>query len=169
MGIDTQPRRPNMIWITPIHLKSSLAPDDQTKNRGSILMEVKIPRRRGYYEKYSCYFPLMKGAGLVDIPWDVTYSTSMSIWIKSPKVYDYFDKEIRKELKTLEKGEQLSVIPVRWSKRIEFGHFKSYCSNSPQEPCMIRDSSTTKSEIYGVSQCQNWQVKKRFWMWHHLY
>ena len=61
------------------------------------------------YEKIEPYVISMKGAGLVDIP-DVTY-TNEYVYMdkKSKKVYDYFDKEIRKELKTLEKGEQLSV------------------------------------------------------------
>ena len=61
------------------------------------------------YEKIEPYVISMKGAGLVDIP-DVTYSNEyVYMDKKSKKVYDYFDKEIRKELKELEKGEQIKV------------------------------------------------------------
>ena len=61
------------------------------------------------YQKIEPHVISMRGAGLVDIP-DVTY-TNEYVYMdkKSKKVYDYFDKEIRKELNSLDKGEQLNV------------------------------------------------------------
>ena len=61
------------------------------------------------YQKIEPHVISMRGAGLVDIP-DVTY-TNEYVYMdkKSKKVYDYFDKEIRKELSSLDKGEQLNV------------------------------------------------------------
>ena len=61
------------------------------------------------YQKIEPHVISMRGAGLVDIP-DVTY-TNEYVYMdkKSKKVYDYFDKEIRKELNNLDKGEQLNV------------------------------------------------------------
>lgn len=61
------------------------------------------------YQKIEPHVISMRGAGLVDIP-DVTY-TNEYVYMdkKSKKVYDYFDKEIRKELSNLDKGEQLNV------------------------------------------------------------
>lgn len=61
------------------------------------------------YQKIEPHVISMRGAGLVDIP-DVTY-TNEYVYMdkKSKKVYDYFDKEIRKELSGLDQGEQLNV------------------------------------------------------------
>ena len=61
------------------------------------------------YQKIEPHVISMRVAGLVDIP-DVTY-TNEYVYMdkKSKKVYDYFDKEIRKELSSLDKGEQLNV------------------------------------------------------------
>ena len=61
------------------------------------------------YQKIEPHVISMRGAGLVDIP-DVTY-TNEYVYMdkKSKKVYDYFDKEIRKELGGLDQGEQLNV------------------------------------------------------------
>lgn len=61
------------------------------------------------YQKIEPHVISMRGAGLVDIP-DVTY-TNEYVYMdkKSKKVYDYFNKEIRKELSGLDQGEQLNV------------------------------------------------------------
>ena len=61
------------------------------------------------YQKIEPHVISMRGAGLVDIP-DVTH-TNEYVYMdkKSKKVYDYFDKEIRKELSGLDQGEQLNV------------------------------------------------------------
>lgn len=61
------------------------------------------------YQKIEPHVISMRGSGLVDIP-DVTY-TNEYVYMdkKSKKVYDYFDKEIRKELSGLDQGEQLNV------------------------------------------------------------
>lgn len=61
------------------------------------------------YQKIEPHVISMRGAGLVDIP-DVTY-TNEYVYMdkKSKKVYDYFDKEIRKELSGLDQGDQLNV------------------------------------------------------------
>ena len=61
------------------------------------------------YQKIEPHVISMRGAGLVDIP-DVTYINEyVYMDKKSKKVYDYFDKEIRKELSGLDQGEQLNV------------------------------------------------------------
>ena len=61
------------------------------------------------YEKIEPYVVSLRGNNLVDIP-SVNYVNEfVTMDARSKDIYDYFDKEIRKQLKDLDSGESISV------------------------------------------------------------
>lgn len=61
------------------------------------------------YQKVEPYVISLKGNNLVDIP-DVTYTNDfVRMDEKSKRIYTYLDKEIREEVKALERGERVAV------------------------------------------------------------